>query len=306
MGTASEFAAIFLPTLLMIAGAIGMLAVLSPKHFAIVASYGAKTVYNGRRTRADAWFDIDRFVVANARSFGCVILATGGFIWYVAHHGPDAYSKSSLLFIVTAAAATGIVAFARIHQQKSEIEANLAEARTDPLTGLANRRAFDEELSRRLSQRQRQGTTLCLQILDIDYYKSFNDTFGHLLGDTVLREIAKRLNDAARHMDIVSRIGGDEFAILLPGCSLEDASLAAERLRVAIADTPLHCDGEEHWLTISSGLAEAEFDDDVRSLIRRADSALYAAKDAGRNCTFRQAGPEPAVAATCERSNVSS
>ncbi|MBC8350614.1 MAG: GGDEF domain-containing protein [Planctomycetes bacterium] len=300
MVTASEFSAICLPALLLLTGGVGLLALISPANFALVAWYGSRNIYSGAQTRADKWIDIDRFVISNARTFGCIVLATEGLIWFVSHHGPEAYSKSALLFVVTIAVILGVIALAFITRQKGEIEANLAEARTDPLTGLANRRAFDEELSRRLSQRQRQGTPLCLQIIDIDFYKSFNDTYGHLLGDTVLREIAFRLGETARHMDIVARIGGDEFAVLLPGCTLDEASLAAERLRSAIADVPLRHEGEDHWLTISSGLAEADFDDDVRSLIHRADSALYAAKDAGRNCSFRQAGPEPAVAALCD------
>lgn len=300
MATVGEFLEIFLPALLILSGCVGLLALISPRRFAVVAASGARTVHHGGRTRADRWFDIDDFVISHSRQFGCIVLGTELVIWYIAQHGPEEYSKSSLLFFVTIAVVLGVAALVHITRQKNEIEANLAEARTDALTGLANRRAFDEELSRRLSQRQRQGTPLCLQIIDIDRYKTLNDTYGHLLGDAVLKEIAYRLSETARHMDIVARIGGDEFAVLLPGCSLDEASHAAERLRSAIADVPLCQDGREHRLTISSGLAEAEFDDDVRSLVRRADSALYAAKDAGRNCSFRQAGPEPAVSTTCE------
>ncbi|MEX0818596.1 MAG: GGDEF domain-containing protein [Pirellulaceae bacterium] len=300
MTPATEFLEIFLPTLLVLSGVVGLLALASPRNFAQLACYGARTVHHGGQTRLDRWFDIDTFVISHARLFGVVVLVTEGLIWFVSQHGPDVYSKSFLLFIVTLAGIFGVVATFHIMRQKNEIRANLAEARTDPLTGLANRRAFDEELSRRLLQRQRQGTLLCLQIIDIDFYKAFNDTYGHQLGDAVLKEVARRLNATARRMDIIARIGGDEFAVLLPGCSLDEASRAAERMRRAITDTPLRHEGQEHWLTISSGIAEAESDDDARSLIRRADSALYAAKEAGRNCSFRQAGPEPAVSAVCE------
>ncbi|MBI2477615.1 MAG: GGDEF domain-containing protein, partial [Planctomycetia bacterium] len=199
----SEFLDILLPTLLALTGGIGLVALISPNVFAVAARYGARTVYCGGHTRADRWFDIDSFVISHARPFGGFVLTTEGLIWLISQHGPEVYSKSALLFIVTSAVVMGVVALIHITRQKNEIEVNLAEARTDALTGLANRRAFDEEPSRRLSQRQRQGTPLCLQIIDIDCYKSFNDTHGHLLGDAVLKEIALRLSGTARHMDIV-------------------------------------------------------------------------------------------------------
>ena len=100
-------------------------------------------------------------------------------------------------------------------------------------------------------------------------------------------------------MDIVTRLGGDEFAVLLPGSNLEEASHAAERLRAAISKSRLRHEGHEHTLTVSIGLAEAQLDDDPASLLKRSDSALYAAKAAGRNCSFRHAGPEPAIPRAC-------
>jgi diguanylate cyclase (GGDEF)-like protein len=282
-------------------GAVGLLALISPKAFAAVASYGNRTMFHGGQTRADRyWIDVDRYVLGHGRLFGLFVIATAGYLWLIALHGPEAYSRSFLLVIVAVALMMGIVALRHIMRQARQIELQMAEAHADVLTGLANRRAFDIELSRRLAQRQRQGTPLSLLVIDVDNFKSFNDEFGHPLGDAILKEVASALEATARRMDIVARLGGGEFAVLLPGINLEAASRAAERLRSAISDSPLRRDGHEHTLTISVGLAEAHPDDDAASLFKRSDSALYAAKQAGRNCCFRQGGPEPAVPAPCK------
>ena len=287
--------------LLGLSGCVGLLALARPSAFAAVASYGNRTVFHGSPTRVDKYYvDIDTFVLAHGRLFGLLVIATVGYLCLISRRGPEVYSRSFLLIIVAVAMMMGIVALRHIMRQSREIEFHLAEAHADVLTGLANRRAFDMELSRRLAQRQRQGTPLCLLIIDIDHFKSFNDEFGHPLGDAILKEVARVLEAAARHMDYVARLGGDEFAVLLPGSNLKEASLGAERLRSAISDNPLRHEGHEHAPTVSIGLAEAQLDDDPASLLKRSDSALYAAKDAGRNCSFRHGGPEPAVPAPCK------
>lgn len=290
-----EFLNVFFLTLLVISGLVGLLAIASPKAFAVVVSHGGRNVHTGERTRVSRWVDIDKYVLQHARAFGLIIVASEGFIWFVSKHGPEAYSKSFLLISFCVSLLVGVLAFGHILRQKREIESNLAEALADSLTGLANRRAFDLELSRRLAQRQRLGTPLCLQIIDIDKFKSFNDNFGHPLGDAILKEIATALLDTARESDTVARLGGDEFAVILFGSNVEEASYAAERFRSAISDSPVRYEGQEHSLTISSGVAEAQLDDDAASLLKRADSALYAAKEAGRNCSFRHGGPELAT-----------
>jgi len=284
-----------------LSGGAGLLALTSPRAFSAVASYGNRTVFHGVQTRFEKrWVDIDTFVFAHARLFGLLVITMLGYVWLILRYGPEAYSKSLLLTIVTVALMMGIVALRHIMRQSRKIELCLAEAHTDTLTGLANRRALDMEFSRRLAQRQRQGTPLCLLIIDLDHFKSLNDKFGHLLGDAVLKEVANVLKATARHMDIVGRLGGDEFAVLLPGSNLKAASLAAERLRSAIGDSPLRWEGHELTLTVSIGLAEAQVDDDPASLLKRADFALYAAKEAGRNCCFRQGDPQPAVSTPCK------
>jgi diguanylate cyclase (GGDEF)-like protein len=298
MDILSEFLRIFLLTLLGLSGIVGLLAVISPSTFAVVCSYGGRSVNPGGPARVHRWIDIDQFVMDNARLFGLFIIASEGFIWFISRHGPDSYSKSFLLISFCVALLVGVLALGHVLRQKREIETKLAEAHTDSLTGLANRRSFDMELARRLAQRQRQGTPLCLMIIDIDKFKTFNDDFGHLQGDAILKEVANTLLATARQMDIVARLGGDEFAVILPGCTLDETSQAAERLRAAISDSRLGASLGEHQLTISSGATEAQPDDDMVSLIKRADSALYAAKDAGRNCCFRHPGPELSAPAT--------
>ena len=301
MDTLLEFWNVTFAALLGLSGVVGLLALVSPNAFVAVASYGNRTVLHGVRTSVDkSWTGIDTFVFANGRLFGLLVITTVGYVWLISRHGPEAYSKSLLLSVVAVSLIMGIVALRHIMRQSWEIKAHLAEAHADALTGLANRRAFDIELSRRLAQRQRQGTPLCLAMIDIDKFKSFNDEFGHPLGDALLKRVAKTLEETARHMDIVARLGGDEFAVLLPGSNLEEASHGAERLRSAISDSPILCEGREHSLTISIGLAEARSDDDSASLLKRSDSALYAAKEAGRNCSVRQGSPEPAVETLCK------
>ena len=118
--------------------------------------------------------------------------------------------------------------------QAAEIKAHESEARTDSLTGLSNRRAFDDELKRRLSEWQRKGTPCTLVLLDIDFFKKFNDTHGHQVGDEVLRQVAKVLAAQSREMDVPCRYGGEEFAVILPATDALKACIVAERIRAAV------------------------------------------------------------------------
>jgi len=157
------------------------------------------------------------------------------------------------------------------------------EARTDMLTGLKNRRAFDEELGRQFAQRQRQGIHFSLIMIDVDHLKAFNDVNGHLSGDLALRTVAQVLSATLREMDIVCRYGGDEFAVICAGAKLQEAAVAAERVRQAVAAHAVSLKKGDAQVTVSLGVAEVINPEISEGLIQRADDALYAAKQSGRN-----------------------
>jgi diguanylate cyclase (GGDEF)-like protein len=294
-----EFFQITFTILLGLSACVGLLALLSPAALAKVASYGNQSIYRGPQTQLDgSWIDVDEFVVTHGRLFGACVLGIIGYLTFISYVGPEQYTKSSLLMIVAVAMGMGGVALWHIRQQSQTIAVCRAQAHTDALTGLTNRRVLETEISQRLAQRQRQGTPFSLLIIDIDKFKSFNDNLGHVLGDRILKHVAEVVLKTSGKMDTVARLGGDEFVVLLPGCELDAASEAAERFRAAIADSPLRHEGHEHSPTVSIGVCEAQRDDDSTSLIKRSDSALYAAKDAGRNCCFQHGGPVPAIPAT--------
>ncbi len=146
-------------------------------------------------------------------------------------------------------------------------------ARTDDLTGLLNRRAWDEELGRELSRADRDGRALCVAILDLDKFKLYNDTYGHQAGDRFLKQMAGSWSQTLRAGDIIARYGGEEFAVALPATDLEQAQQMLERLRACLPE------GQ----SCSAGVCRWDGAESAESLTARADTALYAAKDAGRD-----------------------
>ncbi|MDX6701219.1 MAG: hypothetical protein QOF26_1445, partial [Baekduia sp.] len=160
----------------------------------------------------------------------------------------------------------------------------LAQATTDPLTGLVNHRAFHERLNEEAAAAQRHGRALALAVFDIDRFKQINDTLGHVGGDVVLAETARRMAAASRTGEIVARIGGDELALLMPGVDGEAAHAAAERVRRAVAATPFPGAGA---MTLSAGVCDLSQAGEPEELLRLADGALYWAKAHGRDACIR-------------------
>jgi diguanylate cyclase len=172
-----------------------------------------------------------------------------------------------------------------IRVQKEQMRSYMTQARTDELTGLPNRRVFEQELRRHSEDGEYVNLPLSLILLDVDHFKRFNDYHGHQTGDVVLKAVAQILEESIGELDIVCRYGGEEFSALLPGVTLEEGQFSAERIRNAVANNTVTVDGSELRVTISAGIAQALDDEDPKSLVKRADEALYAAKNAGRNFT---------------------
>jgi diguanylate cyclase (GGDEF)-like protein len=168
------------------------------------------------------------------------------------------------------------------------------KALIDPLTGLGNRAMFKERFAAEVAMRIRSGDPLSCIVLDVDHFKNINDRYGHPFGDEVLRKIGEALTEVCRIEDVACRPGGDEFVILAPQTTAEQASLAAERMRAAIASMAFVCQDESVSVTCSFGVAEGAGVYD-RLMLDRADQALYQSKQRGGNC-ISLAGPHPTLA----------
>jgi diguanylate cyclase (GGDEF)-like protein len=175
----------------------------------------------------------------------------------------------------------------RIVQLQSELleaKKNLEiQSRTDPLTGVLNRRAILLQIENELSRAKRDNTQISISMLDLDHFKKINDTFGHLAGDAVLRESMNRVEETIRTYDSVGRFGGEEFIVVLPGANQADAFNIAERVRLKMDKKNAEVDGVSIPFTISQGVATCNGKSTVDELIAKADEALYRAKENGRN-----------------------
>ncbi len=179
-----------------------------------------------------------------------------------------------------------------LHQQMETLQKELAvgeefrfKATHDALTGLWNRPAILDMLRRELQRARREGFVIGVVLADLDHFKHVNDTFGHLGGDAVLQEAARRMSSSVRTYDAVGRYGGEEFLIVLPGCDTTTAFNQAERIRTGLASEPVQTPEGTIPITVSLGVAAGNREEEVESLLRAADAALYRAKRAGRNRT---------------------
>ncbi len=172
----------------------------------------------------------------------------------------------------------------QIHSSEKSARELRVVADFDDLTGLGNRRSFNQAVRAAIESAGQGQPAAALALLDVDNFKVLNDAFGHLEGDKVLRVLSRMLSSMLREKDTAFRYGGEEFGILFHNCNLEEARLAAERIRVAFAEMRIYSDdGVEFCCTLSAGVAIVRPGDSFGTLLKRADEALYQAKHDGRN-----------------------
>lgn len=170
-----------------------------------------------------------------------------------------------------------------INQLTSQLEKQQHIAETDNLTSLPNRYAFQRKIHEESIRWRRYRNPLSLAMVDVDHFKKVNDTFGHSSGDSLLEQLASILRTESRRTDFVARYGGEEFIIILPETHINQATKAINIIRQKIAATQFKLDQEDRKITVSIGVAEFEDDDEIEQVINRADTALYRAKEKGRN-----------------------
>ncbi len=206
-------------------------------------------------------------------------------LYHVAGHRPASFAHPdpadeglSYLSLLLGMGNVGALVWLALSEHRRELH---HVARTDSLTGLLNRGAFEEILRRELLRAERSGNAMGLMMIDIDYFKQVNDSFGHMVGDLVLRRIAETLREGTRPADVLARYGGEEFVILLRDAGVAEAEAAAERIRADIAallDLP-----ENVTMTVSIGVAVNHNGETSEGFLLRADEALYRSKREGRN-----------------------
>lgn len=210
-------------------------------------------------------------------------------LWSFYEIPPDDFMKAGLLSALAVIAGEFLVilsSFSTIWMASDELQDELSEiARVDPLTGIYNRRAFDECCDIEFSRAQRSGTSFAIIMCDLDHFKKVNDEHGHHVGDEVLRRFTAILKDRIRQHDVVARFGGEEFVLLLPNNNTEQGLQVAEQLRAKTAATQITI-GSDISLTLSASFGVAHYcagDSEWSAVLHRADNALYAAKKQGRN-----------------------
>lgn len=241
--------------------------------------------------------DVQRlYVFGRVDGFPLVLVLSRGVHELLAGWRTKAIVQSTITLLICGALLGLTALFQRELRRRTRAETKLRRiARTDDLTGLPNRRAFREAYDRTWRQANRVGIPLSLLFVDADFFKSFNDQYGHARGDEVLRAIANVLNaNVRRPMDVAARYGGEEFVVLLPDTDLKGASMVAERIRKDILALHIaHQRSPHHLVTVSIGIAATQPSHGVDrfTLLEAADKAVYEAKAAGRSCIREQEIP---------------
>ena len=182
-----------------------------------------------------------------------------------------------------------------MEQDQASMNEHLEEARqkaiTDPLTGLPNRQAYTDRVYQEMQRWQRYNHPLTLAVADIDFFKKINDNYGHQIGDKVLKIVSSTIAKQLREVDFIARFGGEEFVVILPETTGENATILLNRIREGIANAPFKYKDQKVSITISIGIAEFLENDHSELVFERADKALYIAKDSGRNCCILADNP---------------
>jgi diguanylate cyclase (GGDEF)-like protein len=260
--------------------------------YAVMQLVGLAIVWSSRQRRGR----LDRILMAVLAASGLqfaskpvIAHALGG--WGA---NPQAYLQSSYALVsqslgtVFALALALLMLAILVREVLAEVT---SKSETDTLSGLLNRGAFTRQAEQAVFGAMRQGVPVALVIADLDHFKTINDSFGHASGDRVIETFAGFLREAAAGHHVAGRIGGEEFAIILPGTNLAAARLFAEGTRNAFGTLPIDGLPAENRCTASFGIAELHPDETIADLMRRADEALYQAKNAGRDCVRVSAGP---------------
>ncbi len=214
-------------------------------------------------------------------------LPLAGSLAWLAWRGADLLETTTqlvdpVMMLIIAMIASEL--FFRIRRQQFALQRELRRlARTDALTGLHNRRDLERRMAEEISRSRRHGRPLSVVIGDLDHFKRVNDAFGHAVGDAVLRAVGVRMRRSLRSEDLAVRWGGEEFLLLLPDTDRDEAVQVADKIRRTISEEPIDCDGRQVPVTISLGVAELAEGENVADFFRRADVAMYRAKDEGRN-----------------------
>jgi diguanylate cyclase (GGDEF)-like protein len=198
-----------------------------------------------------------------SRPFGLYLVSQAIILGVLLFTSGQPAAPAAWVFETTTISALGVV----VHRLRAAL---IEMATTDPLTGLANRRAFEAILERELSQRQRNGRPLCIAVIDLDHFKAINDEHGHVVGDQVLTDVATAWCGRLRKFDVLARYGGDEFVVMFPAASVTEATDILARMRTSAAHQ------------FSAGVVEANGHPNPPELLRAADRACYLAKESGR------------------------
>ncbi|MCZ6458764.1 MAG: GGDEF domain-containing protein [Gammaproteobacteria bacterium] len=238
------------------------------------------------------------FVVCVGVTGFAVLVTEMSLVAILMFFGPAAFNVPNLFYLGAAIpaiiAAPTTYVMARTGLELSHAHTNLRRlANTDELTGLINRRSFFASANQILAEAETAGGSIALLVIDADYFKQLNDTYGHATGDAALQFIAERISSCVRKDDFTCRLGGEEFAILLPGMTEETACPLAKRILERISTQPMLFDNKIIEMSVSCGVADTTISYDMNALFKAADDALYAAKDAGRNRIIPHADVPP-------------